>query len=58
MVYYNVLKKGYVVDLASVKGGSVPLDPLSVTAERQLREFLLKQFLHDCAFPELFSTGT
>ena len=46
MPYYIFLKKGYLVDIVSIAGGKVPIDPLSV-APPQSRNAAIRRFIDD-----------
>lgn len=46
MPYYIFLKKGYLVDIVSIAGGKVPIDPLSV-APPQNRNAAIRRFIDD-----------
>ncbi len=40
--------KGYIVDVASMAGGSIPIDPLSLKPPYN-RNYNIKRFMADCA---------
>ena len=44
--YYLFQKKGYITEIASLKGGSAPVDPLS-TQPPHNRHPMVKRFLND-----------
>ena len=44
--YYLFQKKGYILEIASLKGGSAPVDPLS-TQPPHNRHPMVKRFLND-----------
>lgn len=46
MPYYLFLKKGYLVDIVSIGGGKVPIDPLSV-GHPYNRTSPIKRFIDD-----------
>lgn len=46
--FYYFLGKGYIVDVASIKGGKIPIDPNSVSAPSK-SPHLIKRFKGDGA---------
>ena len=48
--YYLFQKKGYITEIASLKGGSAPVDPLS-TQPPHNRHPMVKRFLNDSEAP-------
>jgi hypothetical protein len=48
--YYTFLRKGYNVDMASIAGGRIPIDPLSVEPPR-MKTHSVKLMLTDRASP-------
>lgn len=48
MPYYLFLKKGYLVDIVSIGGNKVPIEPLSV-APPYNRNAAIRRFLEDGA---------
>ena len=46
--YIELLKKGYIVDIASIAGGRIPIDPLSLQPPYN-KNYNIKRFMADCA---------
>lgn len=46
--YIELLKKGYIVDVASIAGGRIPIDPLSLQPPYN-KNYNIKRFMADCA---------
>eukprot|EP00884_Botryococcus_braunii_P022244 jgi/Botrbrau1/8703/Bobra.0311s0016.1 len=51
--FYYFLRKGYVVDVASIRGGKIPIDPLSLQ-EPHNKQHLLKRFISDVEAQKAF----